>query len=204
MGSGGERRAGISSPKHLEVGGGCYYRAVLEKAAFPSTCAEQPLAPAPSCPACEGEAALRLSALQLQTGRVELLGRGELPAKVCKKTCNHLQNTRNAETAGGHHLGELRQPSPHPALRCVLGIRHRPALPGGLPDFIQPPSRGSSPPLPAPSPVATGMAMGTRRWLMSLLDATSWTESCSNKSLLNNWQKGRLHEIPICEPWKEI
>lgn len=85
MGSGGERRAGISSPKHLEVGGGCYYRAVLEKAAFPSTCAEQPLAPAPSCPACEGEAALRLSALQLQTGRVELLGRGELPAKVCKK-----------------------------------------------------------------------------------------------------------------------
>lgn len=34
---------------------------------------------------------------------------------------------------------------------------------------------------------------------MSLLDATRWTESCSNKSLLNNWQKGRLHEILICE-----
>lgn len=82
----GERRAGISSPKHLEVGGGCYYRAVLEKAAFPSTCAEQPLAPAPSCPVCEGEAALRLSALQLQTGMVGLLGRGGI-------TCKSLQNT---------------------------------------------------------------------------------------------------------------
>lgn len=103
----GERRAGISSPKHLEVGGGCYYRAVLEKAAFPSTCAEQPLAPAPSCPVCEGEAALRLSALQLQTGMVGLLGRGGNYLQKSAKHCNRLQNTRNAETAGGHRLGEL-------------------------------------------------------------------------------------------------
>lgn len=37
---------------------------------------------------------------------------------------------------------------------------------------------------------------------MSFLDATSWTEALLIN--LNNWQKGGLHEIPICRAWKEI